>query len=374
MGGNVTRRLGRKVEVVLVLVAVGLASSCVSATKDANPALKRGRDGDDKKVLLDLSQIVRSKDDLPSGVSSAEQERLRNVKLNPRNYKFSCAIAPLTIDFRRVEKDPELGEPLENFSERPPLSRPVEDDEARKAAELPPEDRLAGVPLRPAEERFAQTAAPSSSTPLSTPDQPAPPRPDSSAPKEGARPPETPAEEPEPPPRRVGALPGTTRRQFAESDSPAPVGSDSVAPTGTDATAEVATAPVVRTSSDELKKISQYEGMNFRIDANGFRKRMADVFREYLVFEHVDEIDYTSDQKTLESLFQQAEANGDDFLLVATLKRNKVSYLGTDFGGAFTDDVLWVLFWFPSEFFGFIPRESFEADVELQVKLYDVRS
>ncbi|MBI3724702.1 hypothetical protein HY251_12210, partial [bacterium] len=372
------RRRSGKTGAILALLGIGVASSCVSATKYANTALKRGREGDDMKVQFDLSLVVQSKDE---GLAGAD----RNIKRHPRNYKFSCAVAPLTIEFRRSEKDKELGEPEENFSQRPPLSRPIEDDERRTPAELPLEDRLAGVPLRSAEDRFAQTAPPSTATPASVEKPPAeaPPAPPGEEPKA----PEKPDEEPKY--RRVGSLPpggrggwnpaaaGTTRRHFAANDVPAAVASDSVSAVSSETVADVGTAAsaaLIRTSTDELRKISQYEGMNFKIDANGFRKRMADVFREYLLFERVDEIDYTSDQKTLDSLFQQAEANGDDFLLVATLKRNKVSYLGTDFGGAFTDDVLWILFWFPSEFFGFIPRESYQADVELQVKLYDVRS
>ena len=62
-------------------------------------------------------------------------------------------------------------------------------------------------------------------------------------------------------------------------------------------------------------------------------------------------------------------------MLVAKLKRNKVSYMGiSSVGRYFLDFASWLTFWWPSAIWPGVNSEDYRSDVELQVDLIDVRS
>jgi hypothetical protein len=444
-------KVAKRRAVLAALLAVGLGASCSSITKESNQRLVRGREGDEAKPKYDHSLYVQNTTD-PDVTG-------KDFRAHPRNYKFSVAVAPLYIEFRKGS--PPTGEPPENFADTV-LEGPLSDDtEARNQAPIPPEDLFAGVPLKTEAERQATekavavpssatstgqegTAVPESSStgqappaPAETPAAPpapaetpkpvespaAPPAPVETpkpvespaappAPAETPKPVESPAAPPAPAetPKPVESpaappAPAETPKPVespaapppAPAESPAPqpspkpkghrigkapvpgdasrrFGATEGTPTPAPEVAAESTANADVADRDEIQRISGYEGMNFAIDPTGYQKRMGKLLNEFRVFENVDTDIRFNEQKSLDDLFEKAEAAGDDFLLVSRLRRNKVSYRGVDLGPAIGDDLLWIAFWIPSEFFGFIAREQYRCDVELYVQLYDVRS
>ncbi len=368
----------RRWGVPLVLATLALGASCSSYIKGQSAELKRGRDGDEAKPYTDLAPYVtnrevRPPDDVPADLrvqdpDVKDRQLWQNFKNWPRNYKFSVAIAPLREEFRRGDK--EGGEPASNFATRPP-GTPIDDSERREAAKLSPADSEFGF-------QVTQVSNPNAGLPSTTKPAEAPketPTPPAETPKETPTPPletpkETPAPEEVPQPRRVGmndpATPLARQERFAAAGAtdPAPA-----SPNGTAKTAESAAEERARHVAD----VSAKEGMNFPIDSDKFKDRMKQVLEEFRVFERVDPINYGDEAKTLDGLFAQADARKNDFLLLCSLRRNKVSYRGWDLGPAAADNLIEFAILF-NEFWSPIHREQYECDVELYVQLFDVRS
>ncbi|MEZ0227182.1 MAG: hypothetical protein ACAI25_01035, partial [Planctomycetota bacterium] len=204
---------------VLVLATVALGASCSSVIKES-ATLDRGREGDDAKPHLDLSKYVKSREQTAPSNAGPEllvddpsvantkwaRQKWQNPKLNPRNYKFAIAVAPLREDFRRSAPegtDPN-GEPRSNFSSRTP-DAPVDDDgkaadgSVRPRAALPPTDGLFGFEVKTTGERTLEPSkAENASNPkVAEPPKAEPPKetPKAEPPKE-TPPAETPKEEP----------------------------------------------------------------------------------------------------------------------------------------------------------------------------------
>ncbi len=402
---NKKKRARKKWGLVLVLGTVALGASCSSVIKGQSAALDRGREGDDAKPHVDLSKYVKSREQTPPSNTPPDlladdptapgRMKWQNPKLWPRNYKFAIAVAPLREDFRRSPPegtDPN-GEPRSNFSSRTPEA-PVEDDgkaadgTKRKQAVLPPTDGLFGFEVKTTGERtFDPSKAENASNPKVTepPKETPKEQPPKEQPPKETPPKETPKEEPpkvteppketpvEPPveekrPSRIGMRDGT-----ASSKGFAATGAEDPTARGPATTSEKPSDTAASERVRHIREISEKEGMNFSIDSDKFQERMKSLLEEFRIFENVDPIKYGDDQKSLDGLFKQADQRKDDFLLVCSLRRNKVSYRGVDLGPAALDNTIEFLFLF-NEFWSPIKREQYECDVELYARLYDVRS
>jgi hypothetical protein len=122
-------------------------------------------------------------------------------------------------------------------------------------------------------------------------------------------------------------------------------------------------------------EIDQLDGKNFRIREEGFRDRTAALLEQFGVFERVEKLQFVTESQRRDSslLFAQADSRGTDLMLVARLRRNKVSYTGVN-SSYIGDLLLWIAFWWPSEIWPGVRSEDYRSDVELVLEIYDVRS
>ncbi|MCO5170355.1 MAG: hypothetical protein M9894_28800 [Planctomycetes bacterium] len=122
-------------------------------------------------------------------------------------------------------------------------------------------------------------------------------------------------------------------------------------------------------------EIDRLDGKNFGIRETGFQDRFSALLEQFGVFERVEKLQFVTDSQRRDptQLFTQADSRGADLMIVATLRRNKVSYTGVN--AKFIGDMaLWLFFWWPSEIWPGVRSEEYRSDVELVLEIHDVRS
>lgn len=129
-----------------------------------------------------------------------------------------------------------------------------------------------------------------------------------------------------------------------------------------------------RTEAREVERIpDDYDGVNFTVDPSGFQDRATALLEQFGMFERVEKL--LSQKTDRDELRKQADKRGADFMLIATLRRNRVAYTGISGIGSYVADFFtWLLFWFPSDFMDLFDTENYRSDLELQVEIVDVRS
>lgn len=133
------------------------------------------------------------------------------------------------------------------------------------------------------------------------------------------------------------------------------------------------------TQQEEARRaeLDGFRGKNFAVTDLGFRDRMVGLLEQFGMFERVEGLEISQDMQRRDhmELLPEADRVGADLLLVARLRRNKVSYQGISNVPRFLLDFsAWLLFWWPSEIWPGVDSEDWRADVELLVELIDVRS